>query len=279
MATSHILAGSATLIALSVATVAQAPTTQTATTTPVVNASAPASPAPLPPALTSCVELAAAVRTVAANDARMRDWSNLSRYRESNRSVGPADVVFMGDSITDFWALGRYGDFFPGKRYVGRGISGQTTPQMVLRFRPDVLNLKPKVVVILAGTNDIAGNTGPMTDEEIEGHLATMSELAAGAGVRVILSSILPTSDYHVAANAAPQTTTRPLNRIRAINDWMKSYAAAQHHIYLDYFPAVHDGRGMLRSEFSADDLHPNAAGYAAMAPLAQAAIDEALAR
>jgi len=106
-----------------------------------------------------------------------------------------------------------------------------------------------------------------------------MSELATVAGVKVILSSILPTSNYHTALNAAPQTTTRPLRRIRAVNEWMKSYAAAHDHIYLDYFRAMLDGQGMLKSEFSADDLHPNGAGYAVMAPLAQAAIDKALAR
>lgn len=246
-------------------------------TTPA--APAAVAPAALPPALTSCLELATAVRTVAANDARLRDWPNLGRYREANRTVESVDVVFMGDSITDSWALGRYGEFFPGKHYVGRGISGQTTPQMVLRFRPDVLNLRPKVVVILAGTNDIAGNTGPMTDAEVEGNLESMSELATAAGIKVILSSILPTSNYHVANNAAPQTTLRPLGRIRAINEWMKAYAAAHSHIYLDYFPAMVDAQGMLKSELSADDLHPNGAGYAIMAPLAQAAIDKALTR
>jgi lysophospholipase L1-like esterase len=237
----------------------------------------PPTPAPLPPALTSCPELAAAIRNVAANDARMRDWPNMARYRDANKTAGPVDVVFMGDSITDAWFQPRFGGF-PGKAYAGRGISGQTTPQMVLRFRSDVLNLKPKAVVILAGTNDIAGNTGPMTDEEIEGHLATMSELAAGAGVKVILSSILPVASYHVAGpNGVPQTIQRPPARVRAINDWMKAYAARNKHIYLDYYSAMIDAHGMLRSELSTDDLHPVAAGYAIMAPLAQAAIDKAL--
>jgi lysophospholipase L1-like esterase len=287
VATIATIASSLIVSALSVAVgLAEVPAASQAAPAPAAATAAPATPqnnatAPLPPALTSCPELAAVVRTVAANDARNRDWPNLARYREANRSVGPVDVVFMGDSITDAWAQPRFADsFFPGKRYAGRGISGQTTPQMVLRFRQDVLALKPKVVVILAGTNDIAGNTGPMSDEEIEGNLETMGELAAASGVKVIFSSILPTSAYHVAnPNAAPQTSLRPLSRIRAVNDWMKSYAAAHNQYYLDYYAAMIDAQGMLKSELSADDLHPTAPGYAIMAPLAQAAIDKALAR
>ena len=126
-----------------------------------VSAQAPASQNAAPPPLPNCPELATALRTVATNDARLRDWANLARYREDNRSVKSVDVVFMGDSITDFWQQPRFGAFFPNKRYLDRGISGQTTPQMLVRFRPDVLAFKPKAVVILAGTNDIAGNTGP----------------------------------------------------------------------------------------------------------------------
>jgi len=224
-----------------------------------------------------CVELSAALRGVMANDARLRDWAQLGRYREGNRTIGTADVVFMGDSITDSWPQERFGPWFPGKRYAGRGISGQTTPQMLVRFRPDVLALKPKAVVILAGTNDIAGNTGPMTDEEIEGNLISMAELASAAGIKVVLSSITPTSAYHVGPSGVPQTTTRPMTRIRAINGWMRDYAAQHGHVYLDYFSAMVDGSGLMRTELTGDDLHPNAAGYAIMAPLAQAAIDRAL--
>jgi lysophospholipase L1-like esterase len=216
------------------------------------------------------------------NDARMRDWANLARYRDANRGLSPVAsgenrVVFMGDSITDAWPQPRYGDFFVGKPYVGRGISGQTTPQMLIRFRPDVIDLKPKVVVILAGTNDIAGNTGPMTDEEIQSNLASMAELGKAHGIRVVLASILPTSAYHTAPNAIPQTTSRPMTRIRAINDWMQKYAASERLVYLDYFSAMVDSTGLLREELSADDLHPNAKGYAVMGPLAEAAITQAL--
>ena len=243
-------------------------------------AQAPApTPAPLPPALLECTDLATALRAVANNDARLRDWPQVGRYREANRAIAGSEVVFMGDSITDAWPQPRFGAFFPGKNYVGRGISGQTTPQMLIRMRPDVIALKPKVVVILGGTNDIAGNTGPMTDEQIEGNIASMAELASANGIKVVLSSITPVSNYHVAnPNAVPQTTQRPLARVRAINDWMRQYAAAHKHEYLDYFPAMADDKGMLRTEFSGDDLHPNAAGYAIMAPLAEAAIQKALA-
>jgi lysophospholipase L1-like esterase len=232
-------------------------------------------------AVPDCPEVAAAVGRLLANDARLRDWANMARYREANRTLPAASggdrVVVMGDSITDFWQEPRFGGFFPGKPYVDRGISGQTTPQMLLRFRRDVIDLTPKAVVILAGTNDIAGNTGPMTDEDVQGNLASMSELAKAHGIKVVLSSILPVSDYHAAAGVAPQTTRRPMARIRTINAWMKSYAAANGHVYLDYFSATLDERGLLREELSADDLHPNAKGYALMAPLAETAIRTAL--
>jgi lysophospholipase L1-like esterase len=231
----------------------------------------------MPANILQCADVSAALLAVANQDTRLRDWANLGRYREANRSAKPV-VVFMGDSITDFWQQERFGGFFPGKNYADRGISAQTTPQMLLRFRPDVVALKPRAVVILAGTNDIAGNTGPMTDEDIQGNLASMSELAKASGIRVVLASILPVSAYHVAnPSVVPQTTRRPMARIKAINDWMKSYAAANQHVYLDYFSAMVDNTGMLKSELSADDLHPNAAGYKVMGPLAEAAIAQAL--
>jgi len=257
----RVLIAAATVIALS----AQNP----ATTTP------PAAPD------ASCTEMSAALQALVRNDARLRDWANLTRYREMNRTLpapaaGEARVVFMGDSITDAWSnQPRFGPFFPGKPYVGRGISGQTTPQMLIRFKPDVIDLKPKAVVILAGTNDIAGNTGVMTNEEIQGNVQMMAELAKAHGIKVVLSSIMPTAAYH--ATGVPQTVTRPMSRIKAINDWMKSYAAANGHVYLDYFTPMLDAAGLMKAELTTDDLHPNAAGYAIMAPLAQAAIDKAL--
>jgi len=236
-----------------------------------------AAPAPTGP------EMAAALKSLLANDARLRDWAQLGRYRDQNRTLGqPAAgeprVVFMGDSITDAWPQERFGDFFTkNKSYVGRGISGQTTPQMLIRFRPDVIDLQPKAVVILAGTNDIAGNTGPMSNEDIQNNLMSMTELAKAHKIKVILSSVLPTGNYHVGPSGVPQTQTRPMDRIRAINDWMKKYAASEGHTYLDYFSAMLDQSGLLRTELSGDDLHPNAQGYAIMAPLADAAIKQAL--
>ena len=239
-------------------------------------------PVPPPAADASCPEMATALQALLRNDVRLRDWPALARYREANRPLkaaapGESRVVFMGDSITDAWPQPRFGEFFPGKPYIGRGISGQTTPQMLLRFRPDVIDLKPKAVVILAGTNDIAANTGAMTNEEIEGNLESMAELAKLHGIKVVFTSILPTGAYHVAPNGTPQSTLRPMARIRAINDWMKAYAAANGHVYVDYFTPMLDNTGMMKAELTADDLHPNAAGYAIMAPLAQAGIDKAL--
>jgi lysophospholipase L1-like esterase len=231
----------------------------------------------------SCPEIATALTAMMRTDARLRDWAEMARYREANRAVAAparseARVVFMGDSITDGWQQPRYGGFFPGKPYVDRGISGQTTPQMLLRFRRDVIDLQPKAVVILAGTNDIAGNTGAMTNEEIQGNLASMSELAHVHNIKVVFSSVTPVSEYHVAnPRAVPQTTTRPMERIKALNDWMKSYAAAHGDVYLDYFSAMIDDKGLMKTELTEDDLHPNAKGYAIMGPLAEAAIARAL--
>jgi lysophospholipase L1-like esterase len=268
-------------VLLLAATAASAQTPPSASAQAVPAAQAQQAP---PPALPSCPELAAAVQAASRNDVRLRDWPDLARYRDANRQLaapapGENRVVFMGDSITDSWPQPRFGAFFPGKPYLGRGISGQTTPQMLIRFRPDVIALKPKAVVILAGTNDIAGNTGPMTDEQIAGNLASMAELAKANGIRVIFSSILPVSEYHLRPGdtAPPQTTRRPMARITALNAWMKDYAAANGHVYLDYVPAMTDAKGLLRAELSEDDLHPNAAGYAVMAPLAEAAIQTAL--
>lgn len=216
-------------------------------------------------------------------ETRLNDWPALARYREDNMKVtAPAKneqrVVFMGDSITDGWDAPNNGGFFPGKPYVNRGISGQTTPQMLIRFRRDVIELKPKVVVILAGTNDIAGNTGPTTLEAIEDNLTTMAELATAHGIRVVFASLLPVSDYEVRdAKPINQTTRRPPAQILALNNWIREYANAHHHVYLDYFSAMVDDKGFLKDELSNDGLHPNPQGYAVMSPLAQAAITASL--
>jgi lysophospholipase L1-like esterase len=229
-------------------------------------------------------ECTKAKATVTRLETILRDWPELGRYRDENGKVTvPAKnekrVVFMGDSITDSWDDPRYGGFFPGKPYVNRGIGGQTTPQMLIRFRPDVIALKPEVVVFLAGTNDIAGNTGPMTLEQIEGNLTSMVELARFHRIRVVLASLLPVSDYEKAADGQPhiQTMRRPPEKIRALNEWIKNYATANNLTYLDYYSAMVDDKGFLKDELTNDGLHPNDKGYQVMGPLAEEAIARAL--
>jgi lysophospholipase L1-like esterase len=204
------------------------------------------------------------------------DFGQLSHYRGHNGSLRAMPlpenrVVFFGDSITDMWKLE---NSFPDKPYVNRGIGGQTTPQMLVRFRQDVIDLHPKVVVILAGTNDIAGNTGPMLSEDIEANLSSMAELARAHDIRVVFSSILPVHNY------TPQSqelfAERPCERIRELNSWLKDYCDKNRCIYLDYFSAMVDDKGMLKRDLAEDGLHPNPAGYKIMAPLAEAAITKA---
>jgi lysophospholipase L1-like esterase len=205
----------------------------------------------------------------------MNDYGNLARYQEANTKLAANEnrVVFMGDSITDIWHLDQS---FPGKPYVNRGIGGQTTPQMLIRFRPDVIDLDPKVVIILAGTNDIAGNTGPMTLQQIEANLKTMTELSRLHNIKVVLSSVLPVNNY--TERSKMFFPLRPPSQILDLNQWIKDYAAKNDCIYLDYFSAMVDDKGLLRADLAEDGLHPNAKGYAIMAPLAQKAIDQALA-
>lgn len=203
------------------------------------------------------------------------DWANLSRYRAANDSVPPPApgenrVVYIGDSITESWAT-YFPALFPGKPYIPRGISGQTTPQILVRFRQDVVRLKPKVVVILAGTNDIAGNTGPSSLEMIQDNLASMAEIARANGIRVVLSSVLPAYDYPWKQGLEPAP------KIMALNSWIRGYAEASGAVYLDYHTAMVDARGGLRFELTRDGVHPNAAGYAVMAPLAEAAVARAM--
>jgi lysophospholipase L1-like esterase len=205
----------------------------------------------------------------------VQDWNQLGRYHADNeklkaQSADAGRVVFIGDSITDGWKLAQY---FPGKPYVNRGISGQTTPQMLARFFEDVINLKPAAVVIFAGTNDIARNTGPETAEMVQENLQAMAELAKLHGIKVVLCAVTPISDY----GPRPMTPGRPPADILKLNAWLKSYAAKTGAVYADYFAAIVDDKGMLRDGFSRDGLHPNDKGYELLAPVAAAAIQQAL--
>ncbi|MCC8407547.1 SGNH/GDSL hydrolase family protein [Mucilaginibacter sp. UR6-1] len=203
------------------------------------------------------------------------DWANLKRFEKENAAVQPPAkgedrVVFMGNSITQGWS-DKDPEFFKGKPYINRGIGGQTTPQMLLRFRPDVINLKPKVVVILAGTNDIAGNTGPTSEETIVGNIQSMALLAQHYGIKVVLSSILPVYDYPWRRGL------NPVPKIASVNKSLKEFAAANKMVYLDYFTPMVDEQQGLKKELTYDGVHPNEAGYKVMEPLAEAAIKAAL--
>jgi lysophospholipase L1-like esterase len=205
------------------------------------------------------------------------DFGQLTRYRDADAALGPPAagenrVVFYGDSITDLWKLEEY---FPGKRYVNRGIGGQTTPQMLVRFRQDVIDLQPRAVIILAGTNDIAGNTGRMRNEDIEANLSSMVELARAHRIQVVLCSVMPVHNY--TESAKDFFAQRPQSQILALNEWIKAFALKNNLVFVDYFSALVDGQGMMKKEMADDGLHPNAAGYKAVAPLAEAGIEKAL--
>jgi len=206
------------------------------------------------------------------------DFGQLARYRDADAALAPPAagenrVVFLGDSITDYWKLP---DYFPGKPYINRGIDGQTTPEMLVRFRQDIIALHPKVLVVLAGTNDIAGVTGPTSNEDIEANYASMAELARAHRIRMVFASILPAHNY--TDDAQESFALRPRDRILALNKWLKDYCAKNGFVYLDYFSALVDERGMLKRALSDDGLHPTDAGYKIMAPLADKAIQKALA-
>lgn len=202
----------------------------------------------------------------------LMDWGGLTRYGSEDTEIRPPKpgenrVVFLGDQITESWS-----DFFPGKPYLNRGIANQTTPQMLIRFRQDVISLQPKVVIIQGGTNDLASVTGPATEGTISENLQSMVELAKLHGIRVVLASVTPVCD----CKGTKQTGLRPQGKIIGLNGSIKSYAASSGSVYLDYYAALADGRN-FKQDLTADGLVPNAAGYRVMAPLAERAIQEAL--
>lgn len=253
----------ALLVAASLTTAAYS---QTPATPPAAPAAAPASPAPVDPA-----------KQIATMQKKLDDWAQLSRYRDANATLAPAAdgekrVVFYGDSITDAWAQ-KPEEFFPGKSYIGRGISGQTTPQMLVRFQQDVVHLKPAVVVILAGTNDIAGNTGPETPEMIEDNFESMAAIAKANNIRFVISSILPADHY------SWKPGVHPAEEIRQMNTRLKDLCRREGLVYLDYYSAMANANGGLDPDLAKDGVHPTAKGYAIMSPLAEKAIAEALAR
>lgn len=212
------------------------------------------------------------------------DFGRLSRYAAANAALAPPKageprVVFFGDSITDRWSMPGYGGFFPGRPYVNRGIGGQTTGQMLLRFRADVVALAPRAVVILAGTNDLAGNAGPVTPDQLLDNLKTMAELARVHGIRVVLASILPVADDKKDAAGTPliRSANKPVALLRDLNRRIREYATGNGHVFVDYFIATASAEGTLLPALNDDGLHPNAAGYAVMGPLVERAITEAL--
>jgi lysophospholipase L1-like esterase len=214
---------------------------------------------------------------VAMMEAKLADWPQLERYRAANAALVPVTegenrVVFYGASMTELW--GKNGtSFFPGKPYVNRGIGGQTTAQMVVRFRQDVIDLHPKAVVILGGTNDVAGNTGPMTPEMTEDNWQSMADLAKANGIRVIFASITPSTDFPWRRGL------KPAEKIRALNGWLKGYCESHGLTYLDYYSALTNEEGGMKEEFTVDGVHASGKGYSVMAPLAQSAIDKTLAK
>ncbi len=210
----------------------------------------------------------------AALDAQAKgDWANLCRFHRDNEALarGPrVRAVFLGDSITENWLLADPALFSGG--IVNRGISGQTSPQMLVRFYADVVALHPRVVHIMAGTNDLAGNTGPTSAVQFENNIQAMCDLAHAGGIRVILASIPP------AASFSWRPGVRPAAQIRELNAWLKAYAARQRLVYVDYYAALADASGAMRADVSHDGVHPHRTGYALMRPLAEKAIATALA-
>jgi lysophospholipase L1-like esterase len=216
-------------------------------------------------------------RRLAAQRRLLNDWGGLLRYGSENtelRPLAPGEnrVVFLGDEVTEMWGRGEE-RFFPGKPYLNRGIAGQTTPQMLVRFHQDVVSLKPKVVVIQGGSNDLAGNSGPATEMTIGENLTSMMTIAKANGIRVVLASVTPVCDCFTK-----QTGLRPQGKIIGLNGWIRDFAAATKSVYLDYYRPLADGRD-FKKDLTQDGLLPNEAGYRVMAPLAEKAIAEALGR
>jgi len=210
------------------------------------------------------------------DDRLRKDWANLKRYSEDNKNlpaVAPEEkrVVFMGNSITEFWTTIDKDFFTKNKSFIGRGISGQTTPQMLVRFRNDVINLNPSVVVILAGTNDIAGNTGPATLEEIFGNIASMAELAKANNIKAIICSVLPVYNYPWSPGL------EPAGKIIKLNEMLQSYSKKNNIVYVDYHSPMADEKNGLKAEYSPDGVHPNLNGYKVMDDLIGKAITSAL--
>lgn len=208
---------------------------------------------------------------------QLADWPDLARYRDADAALPPPDpnhprVVFMGDSITDIWGrMKGTGQFFPGKPYVNRGISGQTTEQMLLRFQQDVVDLHPAAVLILAGTNDIAGNTGPETDLMIENDFRSMTQIAHANHIKVVIASITPAADFWWRPGVDP------IHRIRVMNAWLRQFCKRHHYPFVDYYGAMAQPDGAMKTGLTFDGVHPNAKGFAIMAPLAEKGIAQAL--
>lgn len=208
-----------------------------------------------------------------AQNTEAQDWANLNKYQNENANLQPLEpgqkrIVFMGDSITEGWP---FLEFFAGKPYVNRGISGQTTPQMLIRFRPDVINLKPSLVILMAGINDIAENTGPSTPEMIADNIYSMAELAKANHIKVILCSVLPAYDFPWA------TGLQPAEKVVNLNKLIQKYADANGILYLDYYSAMVNEQKGLNSAYSEDGVHPNKTGYEVMNPLVEKAITKVL--
>lgn len=204
-----------------------------------------------------------------------QDWANLKRYQSENETLAVPSktenrVVFIGNSITQGWKE-KHPDFFTQNPYIDRGISGQTTPQMLIRFRQDVIALQPNVVVILAGTNDIAGNTGPSTLEMIVDNIASMAEIAAANKIKVVLCSVLPAYNYPWRKGMEPNI------RIPKLNEMIKAYATRKGFVYLDYFSAMNDGNNGMKAEYTTDGVHCTSKGYDLMESMVQPAIQKAL--